>query len=170
LMRRLWTETDVTHHGERFHVESLTLGPAPVQRPIEVWLGGQGRSELRRVGRLGDGWLPSFCTPEEVGSGWELVNATADEHGRSIDPEHLGVLVSYAEGEVPPPIVAFLERRRPGVDPSTIVPVGLDQLRARIESFIEVGASKFVVLPLAGVSDPRRDLTALADALFDLQS
>ena len=170
LMRRLWTEDDVTHEGDRFRVESLTLGPRPVQQPIEVWLGGQAPSELRRAGRLGDGWLPSFCTPDEVAQGWELVNATAAEHDRSIDPEHLGVLISFAEAEVPAPIAGFLERRRPGADPSTIVPVGLDQLRARIESFIDVGASKFVVLPLAGIAEPRRDLVALADALFDLQT
>jgi len=170
LMRRLWTEDDVSHDGERFRVESLTLGPKPVQQPIEVWLGGQAPSELRRVGRLGDGWLPSFCTPEEVTRGWELVTATAAEHERSIDPEHLGVLLSYADGELPEQVARFLERRRPGVDPSTIVPVGLDQLRARIEGFIAVGASKFVVLPLAGVADPQRDLATLADSLFDLQT
>lgn len=170
LMRRLWTEDEVSHDGDRFRVESLTLGPRPVQQPIEVWLGGQAPSELRRVGRLGDGWLPSFCTPDEVAQGWQVVTDTAAEHDRSIDPEHLGVLISYADGELPGPIAAFLERRRPGVDPSTIVPVGLDQLRARIESFIEVGASKFVVLPLAGVADPPRDLAAVADALFDLQT
>ena len=29
----------------------------------------------------------------------------------------------------------FLERRRPGLDPGQIVPVGLEQLRARIEAF-----------------------------------
>ena len=63
--------------GERFAVNGLTLGPKPVQEPLEVWLGGRARSELRRCGRLGDGWLPSFCTPAQVAEGWELVTATA---------------------------------------------------------------------------------------------
>ena len=169
LMRRLWTEDDVHHDGERFHLEGVTLRPRPVQQPIEVWLGGQAPSELRRVGRLGDGWLPSFCTVEEVAAGWQAVTTAAAGHDRAIDPEHLGVVVAYAEHAVPDALVAFLERRRPGVDPSAILPVGLDALRARVEEFIAVDASKFVVLPLDAL-DPATGPERLADALFDLQT
>ena len=74
LMRRLWTEDDVTHDGARFHVEGVTLLPRPVQSPIDVWLGGNSPSELRRTGRLGDGWLPSFCTVDDVADGWPVIN------------------------------------------------------------------------------------------------
>ncbi|MCU1368901.1 MAG: Luciferase-like monooxygenase, partial [Ilumatobacteraceae bacterium] len=84
LMRRLWTEDGVTHHGERFRIDDVTLRPRPVQQPIDVWLGGQAPSELRRVGRLGDGWLPSFCTADDVAEGWAAVTASAAEHGRAI--------------------------------------------------------------------------------------
>jgi alkanesulfonate monooxygenase SsuD/methylene tetrahydromethanopterin reductase-like flavin-dependent oxidoreductase (luciferase family) len=69
-MRRLWAQDRVTHRGERFHIEEVALRPKPAQQPIEVWLGGQAPSELRRVGRLGDGWLPWFCTVEDVARGW----------------------------------------------------------------------------------------------------
>ena len=100
-MRRLWTEDHVTHDGDRFHVQDVTLRPKPVQEPIEVWLGGQAPSELRRVGRLGDGWLPSFCTVADVEDGWATISASAAEHGRTIDPEHLGALVAYTDGEIP---------------------------------------------------------------------
>lgn len=169
LMRRLWTEREVTHDGERFAIEGVTLRPRPVQQPIEIWLGGQAPSELRRVGRLGDGWLPSFATVAEVESGWGAVNEAAAAHGRTIDPEHLGVLVSYARDEVPDALRTFLSRRRPGVDPAEIVPVGLAALRAQLEAFIAIGASKFVVMPLED-PDPGQELPALVDALFDLQS
>ena len=76
-VRRLWTEDDVTHSGEHFQVERVTLRPRPVQDPIDVWLGGRSPAELRRIGRLGDGWLPSFCTADDVAEGWESVCATA---------------------------------------------------------------------------------------------
>lgn len=170
LMRRLWTEDDVTHHGTRFSVDGVTLLPRPVQQPIEVWLGGQAPSELRRVGRLGDGWLPSFCTPEDVAEGWESVNTTAAEHDRAIDPEHLGVLVSYSEREVPELLRTFLERRRPGVAPESIIAVGLDALRTQLEAFIAVGASKFVVLPLDAPTDWTAHLTDVRTAVGDLQN
>ena len=73
------------------------------------------------------------------------------------------------EHAVPEALVAFLERRRPGVDPSAILPVGLDALRTRVEEFIAVDASKFVVLPLDAL-DPATGPERLADALFDLQT
>jgi len=170
LMRRLWTEDHVTHDGARFHVEDVTLRPKPVQQPIDVWLGGQAPSELRRVGRLGDGWLPSFCTVDDVARGWETITATAAEHDRVIDPEHLGALVAYSDGEVPGALRELLAVRRPDLDPADVVPIGLDGLRRRLEEMIAVGASKFVVLPLSEPSDWKAELAAVADAVLDLET
>jgi probable F420-dependent oxidoreductase len=170
LMRRLWTEDDVTHHGARFHVDGVSLRPRPVQQPIEVWLGGQAPSELRRVGRVGDGWLPSFCTVDEVRDGWEAVTREAAAHDRTIDPEHLGVLITYSRSQVPERMRRFLALRRPELPAEQVVPVGLDALRARLEAFIAVGASKFVVAPLDDPFDPERELPEVADALFELQT
>jgi probable F420-dependent oxidoreductase len=169
LMRRLWTEDRVTHRGARFAIDDVALRPKPVQQPIDVWLGGQAPSELRRVGRLGDGWLPSFCTAEDVASGWEVVTATAAAHGRTIDPEHLGARVTYADGAIPDRITALLAARRPELHPSDVIPIGLDALRARLVELIAAGASKFVVVPLAEPADWPAELGAVMDALGDLQ-
>lgn len=170
LMRRLWTEDDVTHAGARFAVDGLTLRPRPVQSPIDVWLGGQAPSELRRVGRLGDGWLPSFSTVDDVAEGWAAVTEAAAAHGRTIDPEHLGAVVAYTHTGVPDAVRALLGRRRPDLDPELVVPVGLDALRSRLEALTTVGASKFVVLPLDEPADWDVELTALVDAVGDLQT
>jgi len=177
LMRRLWTEDEVSHQGERFTLDRFTLLPRPVQQPIEVWLGGRAVGELRRVGRLGDGWLASFVTVDDVATGWEAVTASAAAHDRTIDPEHLGVLVPYSTGPLPDSVAEFLTRRAPGadrVDPTAIIPVGIDGLRSHLESMIEVGASKFVVLPLPAQDGKATDLPAelerIRDGVFDLQT
>ena len=170
LMRRLWTEEDVSHAGARFEISGVTLRPRPVQQPIEVWLGGQAPSELHRVGRLGDGWLPSFCTVVDVQEGWATVSAAAAEHHRTIDPEHLGALVAYSHTGVPDAVGALLARRRPELDPTEVVPVGFDALRTRLEAFIEAGASKFVILPLDEPQDWSTELMAITDAVGDLQN
>ena len=60
LIRRFWTEDSVDHDGPRFPYRGMRVLPKPVQSPPDVWLGGIAPSELRRVGRLADGWLPSF--------------------------------------------------------------------------------------------------------------
>ncbi len=171
LLRRLWTEDHVDHDGARFHYRDVTVLPKPVQQPLDVWLGGRAPSELRRVGRLADGWLPSFCVPVDVAQGRETVITAAGEVGRAIDTEHWGALVAYAHGELPDQLVAALASRLPGVDPRRVNTVGHDALRARLEEFLAVGFSKLVPVPLGAphVSWPD-ELAALADATLDLQT
>lgn len=161
VMRSLWSG------GE---VDGVTLRLRPVQDPFDVWLGGQAPSELRRVGRVGDGWLPSFSTPDEAASGWGVITDTAKAHGRWIDPEHFGVLIAYVRREVPEAARTLIARRRPDLDPTDVIPVGLVALRAQLEAFIEVGASKFVVLPLDRFDDVEAHVGDLGDALLDLTS
>ena len=170
LIRRLWTEDVVDHHGERFHLEGIGVLPKPVQKPLEVWLGGIAPSELRRVGRLGDGWLPSFITATEMRPARQTIEEVADAHGREIDPEHFGALVPYAIGPVPDRVLAQLARRRPDLDPSALVPSGLAALASTIEAFVANGASKFVVLPLGEPDDWSRHLEEVAAAVLPLQT
>jgi probable F420-dependent oxidoreductase len=170
LIRRLWTEDDVHHEGGHFHVDGVTLRPRPLQQPIDVWLGGTAPSELRRTGRLGDGWLPSFTVPDEVEAGWATINRVAAEHDRAIDAEHLGALVIYVRGELPDAIAAVVADRRPGLDPRDVVPTGIDGLRRQLERFIAVGASKYVVVPLADPGDWDAELDELAEAVLPLET
>jgi probable F420-dependent oxidoreductase len=170
LIRRLWTEDDVHHDGVHFHVDGVTLRPRPAQRPIEVWLGGGSPSELRRTGRLGDGWLPSFVVPSEVAAGWDTINRVAAEHGRSLDPGHLGVLVIYLRSGLSEAIARVVTSRRPHLNPAEVVPVGADGLRRQIERFIEVGASKFVVVPGEEPDDWDAELGEVADVLKPLET
>jgi probable F420-dependent oxidoreductase len=170
LIRRLWTEDDVHHDGEHFHVDGVTLLPRPVQQPVDVWLGGTSPSELRRTGRLGDGWLPSFTVPAEVEAGWATIGATAAEHDRALDPEHLGVLVLYSQGRLPDAVARVLGARRPALDPHDVVAEGISGLRRQVERFISVGASKFVVVPLSDPDDWDAELSELAAELKPLET
>jgi probable F420-dependent oxidoreductase len=169
LLRRLWTEDEVDHDGDFFHLEGVRVEPKPVQQPPDVWLGGRAPSELRRVGRLGDGWLPSFCTADDVRKGLPVVTAAAAEARRSIDPEHFGALIAYRHGPLPQPVAARLQRRT-DADPEEVVPRGFDGLRRSIEQMIEVGVSKFVVVPVREPADWTEELEAMAEALFPLQT
>jgi probable F420-dependent oxidoreductase len=148
LMRRLWSEDAVTHHGEHYRVDELTVLPKPPGGRLDVWLGGIAPSELRRVGRMADGWLPSFVTVDDVKRGIGIIVDVAGEHGREIEDDHFGVLIPYqVDGELSPALAALLAKRRPDVRPSEIVPVGWSALRTLIERFVEVGATKFVLIP-----------------------
>lgn len=170
LMRRLWTEDEVTHHGEHYHFDSVRVLPKPKQDVLEVWMGGISPVELKRVGRLGDGWLPSFCTPDDVRAGIGVINQTAAEHDRAIDPEHMGVLVPYSTGAVPDETLALLGQRRPDVDPADLFAIGHDGLRTSLERYIEAGASKFVVVPFTEPADWSEELETVADKVLTLHN
>jgi probable F420-dependent oxidoreductase len=165
VLRACWSGEPVTHHGARFHYDDLRVLPTPRQAHIDVWLGGIAPSELRRVGRLADGWLPSFVTPDDAARGRELIEATLAEHGRSIDDDHYGVLVPYATGPVPDALLAGLAKRRPDLDdPSVLVPRGWDQLLAMIDRFVAAGTTKFVILPLTEPGSPDEWVAHLEEA------
>jgi len=172
VMRACWRDDVVDHDGERFHYEGLKVRPQPGR--LDVWLGGLAASELRRVGRLADGWLPSFVTPADAEFGRVVVEQVAEEHDRSIDDDHYGVLIPYAMDAVPDLLLAQLARRRPDLDdPSTLVPVGWDALVASIRRFIDVGTTKFVVLPVsepAGEDGWRAHLDDLAAEVLPLET
>ena len=174
VLRACWTEERVTHHGTYFHYDDLRVEPKPLQNPPEVWLGGIAPSELKRVGRLADGWLPSFVTPQDVEKGRHVVQEVAAEHHRSIDEEHFGVLIPYTFGAIPKALEAGLKARRPDLeDVGQLVPQGWQELQDTIERFVAVGFSKFVVLPLVepGSSGAWEDhLAEAADHLLPLQT
>ena len=169
LIRRLWSEDAVDHDGARFSYRNVTVRPRPAQSPLDVWLGGIAPSELRRVGRHGDGWLPSFCTPDDAIAGRVVVEKAAADAGRAIDPEHFGALVIYTRRELPERLARAIAVRRPGVDPAELVPANLPAVRARLERFIAGGFSKFVLVPAEEPASWSDELAEVAAELLPLQ-
>jgi len=70
-MRTLRAEGRGAHSGEYFEFAEVICDPTPVRRPgPPVLIGAPATpATFRRVARFGDGWLPVFVTPEQVGEG-----------------------------------------------------------------------------------------------------
>jgi alkanesulfonate monooxygenase SsuD/methylene tetrahydromethanopterin reductase-like flavin-dependent oxidoreductase (luciferase family) len=65
------------------------LAPAPIQRPIPIWLGGVSRAAYRRMGRLADGWFPRVEPGPELDAARATIAAGAAEVDR--DPAAIGM-------------------------------------------------------------------------------
>ena len=88
LLFRLWTEDSVTHQVDDLNLRQAVLLPKPYQSPRPpVLIGGYVEAVLRRVARMGDGWLTYFYTPEAYTRSWSKVLDFAREYGR--DPSTL---------------------------------------------------------------------------------
>ncbi len=101
VLRRLWTQELVTFKGRWHDIPDAGLNPLPVQRPIPIWLGGHADVVLRRIARLGDGWLPGFRTAEAA--------AGASGHARRLSGRARPPPGRHRPGAAP-----ALGRRRPG--------------------------------------------------------
>jgi alkanesulfonate monooxygenase SsuD/methylene tetrahydromethanopterin reductase-like flavin-dependent oxidoreductase (luciferase family) len=87
------TEAHVTHHGDFFDFEDVTLVPQPVQQPHPpLWVAGRSEAAMRRAATLGDGWYPYLFTVKRLQSSNETVRRYASEAGRDMSGFHWGVM------------------------------------------------------------------------------
>jgi len=85
VLRKLWTGEMVEHHGEQFSFPPIQMSPAPAA-PLPILVGGVSGPALRRAARLGDGWLGSGQTPDEVVATVDRLRRLRAEAGREADP------------------------------------------------------------------------------------
>ena len=57
IIRRLWSEDKVTHHGRHWQFENLTIRPRPSQKPRPpIMVAAQVDAAIERAARVSDGW------------------------------------------------------------------------------------------------------------------
>ena len=100
ILRQLFHDTQVSHHGRYYQFDGVTLQPSPVQNPCPIWIasnptgltwrGGASASEaviersFRRVARYADGWMTNKVTPAQFRQQWGRITAMAREEGRDV--------------------------------------------------------------------------------------
>jgi len=89
VMRLLWSQEIVSYKGQFHTITEAGLNPLPVRRSIPVWLGGRADVLLRRVARIGDGWLPQGRPGEQMREAVERLRGYIKEAGR--DPQTVGI-------------------------------------------------------------------------------
>lgn len=146
VLRAALVDDAASYHGRYFTVSGAAVGPRPAP-PLDIWLGGSAPAAFRRIGALADGWLGSFLTPAEARAGREAIERAAAQAGRRIEPDHFGISLAVADGELSPELVAAARRRRPELDPGELIAADWNRLHRQLDGYLDAGLTKFVIRP-----------------------
>jgi probable F420-dependent oxidoreductase len=86
VLRKFWSGEPVSHHG-RFYgpFTDVPMRPPPRQQGgPPLWFAGRTDVALRRIGRIGDGYLSYVVTPEMFRAALEKIEQAAAANNRSI--------------------------------------------------------------------------------------
>jgi probable F420-dependent oxidoreductase len=158
LMKRLWTEENVTHKGKFFTVENLTVGPKPIQKPHPpLWTGGSAETALKRAGTWANGFISGSAAIAEFHVTWDKIASYAAAAGRNPNDITKASLAFMAINNDKAKAVKAVEdytmryygRIRTAVEPGSIVG-SPDQCSEKIHSFLGKGLDTLII----GVADP----------------
>ncbi len=157
VLRRLWTEDNVTFDGRFTKLDGVTLQPKPAQPGgPPLWIAGRSQAALRRAGRLGDGYLPYLFSPQRYRDSLAEVRRVAEEAGRdpaAIEPglyQFICLADSYEEAKRI--AAADLSRRynQPfeNIVDRYVVMGTADDCARRLADFAEAGVRHFLLVPI----------------------
>jgi alkanesulfonate monooxygenase SsuD/methylene tetrahydromethanopterin reductase-like flavin-dependent oxidoreductase (luciferase family) len=95
LLKKLWTEDNVTFEGEHYRCEGITIEPKPAAKPRPpIWIASNAQGSRRLIERThqrvvdhADGWETSLAEPDDVRWRVEDIRQKAVAAGR--DPESI---------------------------------------------------------------------------------
>jgi probable F420-dependent oxidoreductase len=100
-----WEDEWAPHAGPRWKWSDVGQRPRPVQQPHPpIWIGGSGKPALRRVARVGDGWIPQATPPDRLADDIAYIRRERDQVRPGAVPEvgyHAGVYVGPATWDLP---------------------------------------------------------------------
>ncbi len=151
LLRTYWSDAQVTSTSRHYPTTLMAMEPKPPQGGrLPLWVGGNSEAALRRVGRLGDGWLASrVADPDDARASIETISRHAVAAGR--DPAAIGLQSMVA----PPPRDA--EGKRFYAEPDRVV--------ARVAALQKMGFQWAAVNATAIFQAGARSIDAMIDAL-----
>jgi probable F420-dependent oxidoreductase len=85
IIRRLFTEDIIEHDGDFFTFKPVGFLPKPVQEHMPFLIGGDSPAALRRVARLGDGWIPMAQRLDTLPANITRIRELREQYGRNPD-------------------------------------------------------------------------------------
>jgi alkanesulfonate monooxygenase SsuD/methylene tetrahydromethanopterin reductase-like flavin-dependent oxidoreductase (luciferase family) len=161
IVRPLLDGATVSSDDPELPIPAARVLPAPEPR-VPIVVGGRSDAALRRAGRVGDGWIALWHSPERVALGIEQVESAAHDHGRGDAPRRYAYTVWCGFDEHPERARDLLAGQmeslyhRPFSSFERYSPFGSpDHVATTLEPYVEAGIGDLVVI---GVAADDRDL------------
>jgi F420-dependent oxidoreductase-like protein len=85
IIKRLWTEDEVTFKGKHYSIDNAVCLPKPVQKPHPpILVGGGGDKMLRVIARHANAWNSGFTSPEGFREEIVRLEKACKEVGRDV--------------------------------------------------------------------------------------
>ncbi|NKB56364.1 MAG: LLM class flavin-dependent oxidoreductase [Alphaproteobacteria bacterium] len=159
LIRRLWVEDGVTHHGKYFDVDDVSISLKPKQPSgPPVWIGGSVPAAVRRAARVGDVWVssmnPSFDELQELYGEFDAARETPAPERPTMRECYIGATHEAAVAEVRDVLYAKYSAYQAWGSPSTRVKFdGRTEFEALMERKFLVGDENTVAERLRWLRD-----------------
>ena len=176
-MRALWSKEGTEFKGSYYSTEGVEMEPRPRQQPgPPIWLGSWGSpAGLRRVARLGDGWLASAynTTPEMFQEGRARLDGYLGDAGKDsgVFPDAIATMFCYvtedqgvAERVIRDIIAPAINR--PEEELRERLPVGsAEECAEKLSAYKAAGAQRIYLWP---VEDEVRQLELFQERVIPL--
>lgn len=176
-LRALWRPEGGPARGRFYATEGITLAPLPARAEgIPIWVGSWGsKAGLRRVARLGDGWLASAynTTPELFAEARDDLGDRLVQVGRDPGtfPNALATMWCYITDRAADAEKMLTERVAPTIHrPEEVLrqrlPIGSpDSFAERLVAFARAGVQRVFLWPVA---DEHRQLELFCERVLPL--
>jgi probable F420-dependent oxidoreductase len=165
ILALLFTGEPVTYQGRHFRLTGAQIAPAPVQKELPMWIGGNSDAAIRRTAKYGTGWQAGAETPAQIATLVAAIREASTAAGRPIDDDHYGAAFPFRFGDPADPALARLKAayaKRTGQDPDAHFAIGdAGTILARLADYIAAGAQKFILRPLASSGEDTLHQTRL---------
>lgn len=186
VMRRLFeSDGPVGFEGKTVRFDPVHFAPKPLQNPLPLWIGGNGRRGQRRAALLGDGWHPLFSTPTQYAEGRAFIEKLRSEHGlgtfrfsyscpetRIVDhPTAIPPSTGYAGRDALPPDYAYAPPPPTDESGRPFFIGTAEQVSGDLRRLEAAGAEHFVLRfwagnPAAGIADSLEQMERFAERVM----
>jgi alkanesulfonate monooxygenase SsuD/methylene tetrahydromethanopterin reductase-like flavin-dependent oxidoreductase (luciferase family) len=95
IMRLASSRENVDYNGQYWRFRNLTVLPRPIQQPLPIWVTSNpdlnkrrnAEQGYRRVARLGDGWMTTWKSAEDVQTSLAMIRGYSREMGHELKPD-----------------------------------------------------------------------------------